>query len=212
MRKIYQLSEKIKFKRSKERVKENEQKEKPLAPLRNECSICGNHELLLFKCSYCKNIYCSEHQLPEKHDCQILKKNKRFKIIYIKEKLMQKIDGKITISPIIQFIVGIWVLVWGISGLIMVISKPMLYYEHESGIAIVYLFYVTIAYFLFCGAFYSYKKNREKVLKISYINIFISILFFAFTTYCFKNLMVAPQFIIPVIIASSLAILFVEKQ
>ena len=125
---------------------------------------------------------------------------------------MQKIDGKITISPIIQFIVGIWVLVWGIPGLIMVISKPMLYYEHGSGIAIVYLFYVTIAYFLFYGAFYSYKKNREKVLKISYINIFISILFFAFTTYYFKNLMVAPQFIIPAIIASSLAILFVEKQ
>ena len=74
MRKIYQLSEKIKFKRPKERVKESKQKEKPVAPLRNECSICGNHELLLFKCNYCKNIYCSEHQLPEKHDCQILKK------------------------------------------------------------------------------------------------------------------------------------------
>lgn len=76
LRKIYKLSDKTDFKRSKERVKESEQKEKAEAPLKKECSICGNHELLLFKCSYCKNIYCSDHQLPENHNCPELCKNK----------------------------------------------------------------------------------------------------------------------------------------
>ena len=37
-----------------------------------KCIICGKIELLPFKCSYCKNIYCGEHRLPENHNCIML--------------------------------------------------------------------------------------------------------------------------------------------
>lgn len=34
-----------------------------------ECSECGK-ESMSFTCRYCGDKYCSEHRLPEKHDCQ----------------------------------------------------------------------------------------------------------------------------------------------
>lgn len=33
------------------------------------CMVCGRRELLPFRCSYCDGVFCSEHRLPEKHDC-----------------------------------------------------------------------------------------------------------------------------------------------
>lgn len=33
-----------------------------------KCSICGKEDLT-FSCNYCRKSFCSEHQLPENHDC-----------------------------------------------------------------------------------------------------------------------------------------------
>jgi hypothetical protein len=38
-----------------------------------QCSVCGESDELLHDCNYCKRAYCSEHTLPEKHDCAGLK-------------------------------------------------------------------------------------------------------------------------------------------
>jgi hypothetical protein len=35
----------------------------------NRCDICGEYELLPFKCKYCGGVFCGEHRLPEKHGC-----------------------------------------------------------------------------------------------------------------------------------------------
>jgi membrane associated rhomboid family serine protease len=40
------------------------------------CSICGKKEMLPYKCKYCGWTYCSEHRLPENHDCPGLEKLK----------------------------------------------------------------------------------------------------------------------------------------
>lgn len=34
-----------------------------------KCQQCGREELLPFQCSFCKKFFCSEHRLPENHDC-----------------------------------------------------------------------------------------------------------------------------------------------
>lgn len=34
-----------------------------------KCDICGEEELLPFKCRYCGGTFCGNHRLPEKHDC-----------------------------------------------------------------------------------------------------------------------------------------------
>ncbi len=33
------------------------------------CSYCGAQEPLPFKCKFCGDYFCSEHRLPEKHEC-----------------------------------------------------------------------------------------------------------------------------------------------
>ena len=33
------------------------------------CSVCGKKEMLPYKCKFCGWTYCSEHRLPENHDC-----------------------------------------------------------------------------------------------------------------------------------------------
>lgn len=38
------------------------------------CSICGKKEMLPYKCKFCGFMYCSEHRLPERHDCPGLDK------------------------------------------------------------------------------------------------------------------------------------------
>ena len=35
----------------------------------NNCDICGKKETLPYKCKYCGGTFCSEHRLPEAHDC-----------------------------------------------------------------------------------------------------------------------------------------------
>ncbi len=42
----------------------------------NICSICGKKEMLPYKCKYCGWTYCSEHRLPENHNCPGLEKLK----------------------------------------------------------------------------------------------------------------------------------------
>jgi hypothetical protein len=34
------------------------------------CTYCGAQESLPFKCKFCGDIFCSDHHLPENHDCQ----------------------------------------------------------------------------------------------------------------------------------------------
>ena len=38
------------------------------------CSICGKKEMLPYKCKYCGWTFCSEHRLPENHNCPGLEK------------------------------------------------------------------------------------------------------------------------------------------
>ncbi|MGD0318104.1 MAG: AN1-type zinc finger protein [Nitrososphaerales archaeon] len=33
------------------------------------CAICGKNEAFPFKCRYCSKMVCSDHRLPEVHDC-----------------------------------------------------------------------------------------------------------------------------------------------
>lgn len=35
----------------------------------NNCDVCGKKETLPYKCKYCGGTFCSEHRLPEAHDC-----------------------------------------------------------------------------------------------------------------------------------------------
>jgi len=39
------------------------------------CEFCGKEEeeiYSFFKCHYCGKVFCSEHRIPEKHDCEYL--------------------------------------------------------------------------------------------------------------------------------------------
>ena len=38
--------------------------------IEGKCHFCRNLAIMGFTCSYCKNYFCSEHRLPEKHDCE----------------------------------------------------------------------------------------------------------------------------------------------
>ena len=42
----------------------------------NICSICGKKEILPYTCKFCGFSYCSDHRLPESHDCPGLEKLK----------------------------------------------------------------------------------------------------------------------------------------
>lgn len=37
-----------------------------------DCKICGVKENLQYQCNYCGSVFCSEHRLPENHDCPAL--------------------------------------------------------------------------------------------------------------------------------------------
>lgn len=39
------------------------------APVTGICGMCGEQVTMPFKCKYCKGLYCSEHRLPEGHNC-----------------------------------------------------------------------------------------------------------------------------------------------
>ncbi|MCL7475029.1 MAG: rhomboid family intramembrane serine protease [ANME-2 cluster archaeon] len=34
------------------------------------CSVCGKKEMLPYKCKFCGWTYCSQHRLPENHECE----------------------------------------------------------------------------------------------------------------------------------------------
>ena len=64
----------------------------------NLCSICGKKEMLPYKCKFCGWTYCSEHRLPENHDCIGLEKFKKHsrdsgKIVYQPEPTKNKHMG-----------------------------------------------------------------------------------------------------------------------
>lgn len=40
------------------------------------CTHCGKKELMPFKCKFCGELYCSNHRLPENHECLGLKSYK----------------------------------------------------------------------------------------------------------------------------------------
>jgi hypothetical protein len=40
------------------------------------CSYCGAQETMPFKCKFCGDQFCSDHRLPENHECIGLKKFK----------------------------------------------------------------------------------------------------------------------------------------
>ena len=37
--------------------------------IEGQCSQCGSPTLLGFTCSYCGRYFCTDHRLPEKHEC-----------------------------------------------------------------------------------------------------------------------------------------------
>ncbi len=37
--------------------------------MNEKCDVCGKRELLPFKCRYCGGTFCSDHRLPENHNC-----------------------------------------------------------------------------------------------------------------------------------------------
>ena len=56
------------------------------------CTYCKKTlEELPYTCKFCKEEFCSDHRLPEKHECEGLKKYKENKEkVYFKEKLGNK--------------------------------------------------------------------------------------------------------------------------
>jgi len=38
-----------------------------------ECEICGDEILVDFECSHCGKRLCVDHQIPENHDCRLLR-------------------------------------------------------------------------------------------------------------------------------------------
>lgn len=60
-----------------------------------ECSECGEKSMS-FKCHYCGEKYCSEHRLPEKHDCTGLKSGKKLDNSeeWFEKKFSEKKDNK----------------------------------------------------------------------------------------------------------------------
>ena len=35
----------------------------------NKCDVCGKDQVFPFHCSYCSGTFCSEHRIPESHNC-----------------------------------------------------------------------------------------------------------------------------------------------
>lgn len=60
------------------------------------CEICGKDELLPFICSYCGKTLCSEHRLPESHDCLALPKTRP---MIEKERIRSLRKSRIGLSP-----------------------------------------------------------------------------------------------------------------
>lgn len=56
------------------------------------CQYCGKEIYLPFRCKYCGGIFCSEHRLPENHECPEFKKGKLPKHFAEEEKFPEDIE------------------------------------------------------------------------------------------------------------------------
>ena len=55
------------------------------------CAYCKKKiEGIPFTCSYCGKDFCSDHRLPEKHECEELKRQKKHNDQYYVEKFGEK--------------------------------------------------------------------------------------------------------------------------
>ncbi|KYH37582.1 MAG: hypothetical protein AYL30_006310 [Candidatus Hecatellales archaeon B24] len=56
-----------------------------VSPMAEErCKVCGKPvKPLPYVCSYCKNVFCVEHRLPEKHGCEGLSELRNFKPVEV---------------------------------------------------------------------------------------------------------------------------------
>jgi len=61
-----------------------------------QCASCGGHIALeaAFTCNYCEKSHCSEHRLPERHDCDAFRTAERFS----RESARLKRDGTVTLG------------------------------------------------------------------------------------------------------------------
>jgi len=64
-----------------------------------KCEICGKKEYLPFKCKYCGGTFCSEHRLPEKHNCPGFKKDEYWNVPVKVKKEERKIELPISNFP-----------------------------------------------------------------------------------------------------------------
>jgi Zn-dependent protease len=64
-----------------------------------KCQQCGREEVLPFQCSFCKKFFCSEHRLPENHNCPEIWKAKtpkeeapsyKFKVTYQPQRQLRR--------------------------------------------------------------------------------------------------------------------------
>jgi len=56
------------------------------------CQYCGKETYLPFRCKYCGGIFCSEHRLPEKHECPGLEKKMPIILPSREEKLPKYVE------------------------------------------------------------------------------------------------------------------------
>ncbi len=55
-----------------ERIERKASPERKKAPINAACGVCKESSMLPFRCKFCSSLYCSEHRLPESHDCEAL--------------------------------------------------------------------------------------------------------------------------------------------
>ena len=85
-------------------------------------------------------------------------------------------------SAILSFfhiLVGIWILVLTIPFLFYIYYLiDISYYKLELQILMGFLFHIIIVIFLFSNSYYIYKNNKSKIINLSKITIFITLLYF----------------------------------
>ncbi|RLG26148.1 rhomboid family intramembrane serine protease [Methanosarcinales archaeon] len=55
------------------------------------CHVCGKYELMPFTCKFCGGRFCSEHRLPENHDCTGLAEYRR--MLRSEGRLLDNVQG-----------------------------------------------------------------------------------------------------------------------
>ncbi len=54
-----------------------QRKGKETSPISGRCSFCGKKVVMPYKCKFCGEVFCDEHRLPEKHECEGVKALRR---------------------------------------------------------------------------------------------------------------------------------------